>query len=76
MQIGETKKIYDVTYLLMEKNAQNWKGIFSFVSIPTYNFQSNKMHSIVFGYSILQYLVNQSNMFRFFMGYHQGFLLK
>jgi hypothetical protein len=34
--------------------------------------QSNKTHCIVFRYSILQYLVNQSRMFRSLMGSSSG----
>jgi hypothetical protein len=37
-------------------------------SVTSNNIQPNKMHCIVFRYSILQYFVNQSNMFRALMG--------
>jgi hypothetical protein len=38
------------------------------INIAEENIQSNKMHFIIFRYSVFQYLVNQSNVLRSFMG--------
>jgi hypothetical protein len=52
------------------------KNLLRKINIKPHNIQSNKMHCMVFRYSILRYLVNQSNLFRSLMGSSSGIHIK